>query len=438
MHRALLQLALTVAAPTACLQGAVISAGAPSREELQACIAELEARVKALEARRESPQPAARDETIQNVLRDADRRSRPLETPDSLAGHDDGYFLKSADESFLLRPVVLFQFRGIANHSKSAGEGSEWESGFEVRRMEFSVEGHAFTPKLTYEFLVTAERDGGGLVLEDAFVAYEFAAAWGLIAGQFKDPLFREQQSSSKYMLAVDRSLVNEIIAAPTEFVQGVALVRGDDEAPVHWTVALHDGAGTLNSPFVDAPGALEAEERFGVTARLEYKLSGDWENYEDFTAKGTEESLLVLGTAGEWTQADGGDVFFATIDAQWESPRALGAYGALLARYAEFDAASLDLGALAQAAFLLTPNVELYGRYGVTALDDEEDGPFHEITAGFNYYLGSDGALLHRAKFTFDVTYLPSGAPSDASGVGILESDEEELVLRGQFQLLL
>lgn len=438
MHRGLLQFALIAAAPTACLQGAVTLAEGPSREELQARIAELEARVKALEVRQERPPANARDEAIQNVLRDTDRRSQVLATSDGLAGYDEGFFLKSADESFLLRPVILFQFRGIANHRNSSGERRVWESGFEARRMEFSVEGHALTPKLTYEFLVTAERDGGGVLLEDAFIAYEFADAWGIVAGQFKDPLFHEQQSSSKYMLAVDRSLVNELIAAPTEFVQGLALVHGDDETPVHWTVAFHDGAGSINSPFLDAPGALEAEEKFGVTGRLEYRLSGDWENYEDFTAKGTERNLLVLGAAADWTQAEGGDVVFATIDAQWESPRGVGAYGALLARHAEFDAASLDLGALLQAAFLLTPNVEVYGRYGVADLDDEGDGPFHEITTGFNYYLGRDGALLHRAKITFDVTYLPSGAPTDASGVGILESDEEEFVLRGQFQLLL
>ena len=428
------RLALKIAGLAASLAGGAASAREPTKAELLAQIAELETKVKALEGERDAPQPPAGDGTIQNVLADAERRSRSLR---GLAGYDDGFFLKSDDGNFLLRPVILFQFRGVANSSESPDAGRHSESGFEIRRMEFSVEGHALSPELTYEFLVTAERDGGDFILEDAFVAYEVADPWGVALGQFKDPLFREQQSSSKYMLAVDRSLVNELIAAPTEFVQGVALVYGSEKTPVQWALAFHDGAGSINTPFLNAPGAVEADEHFGVTGRLEYKLSGDWENYEDFTAKGTDEALLVLGAAAEWTEADGGNVFFATLDAQYERPGGFGTYGALLARHADFNGTSLDLGALAQAAFLLTPRLEPFGRYGVTVLDEDDDA-FHEFTAGFNYYLGGSGPLLHRGKFTLDLTYLLDGAPSDASGIGVLQADGAEFVVRGQFQLLL
>ena len=54
------------------------------------------------------------------------------------------------------------------------------------------------------------------------------------------------------------------------------------------------------------------------------------------------------------------------------------------------------------------------------------------------NYYLGEGGRLGHRAKFTFDLIYLPDGAPSDVTGHGMLASEGEEWVLRGQFPLLL
>ena len=52
------------------------------------------------------------------------------------------------------------------------------------------------------------------------------------------------------------------------------------------------------------------------------------------------------------------------------------------------------------------------------------------------NHYLGERGRLGYRAKFTLDLTYLPDGAPADATGLGILASEGEEWVLRGQFQL--
>src|SRR5690606_27318260 len=54
----------------------------------------------------------------------------------------------------------------------------------------------------------------------------------------------------------------------------------------------------------------------------------------------------------------------------------------------------------------------------------------------GVNYYLGPDGSYLHRAKFTVDVVYLPDGLPNNQTGLGYLASDDEQFVLRGQFQL--
>lgn len=458
---------ITVAA---CLPRSAAFAREPTREELQGRIAELQARVSALEAQQQQQQQHSTratvdtrdgpDATAAEVLVDAERRSRPSAVLEGTAGRDeDGFFIQSADKNFLLRPVVLFQFRGVANTrspSAAAGGGRDWESGFELRRVELSAEGHAFTPRLTYEFLVTAERDGGGLALEDALFAYQFADAWGVAAGQFKDPLFHEQQSSSKYILAVDRSLLNELIAAPTEFVQGVALVYGNDDTPLHGALAVHDGAGSINTPFTDFPGGLgdaAGDQEFGVTGRVEYRLSGDWDDYEDFTAKGTESDLLVLGAAAEWTRAKQIHALFATADAQWEAASGWSAYGAVLARYTAARDASvdgggdaLDWGALVQAAYLVSPSWEVFGRYAVTVLDQDgpvgdgggRDGTFHEATAGVNYYLGTGGGLVHRAKLTFDVSCLPDGAPSDQDGIGVLEAEDDEVVVRGQFQLLL
>jgi hypothetical protein len=76
-------------------------------------------------------------------------------------------------------------------------------------------------------------------------------------------------------------------------------------------------------------------------------------------------------------------------------------------------------------------------------SLDDDavaagDEDTFHEITGGVNYYLGKDGAYLHRAKLSFDLTYLPNGAPSDQTQSGILAADEGEFVARAQFQLML
>ena len=44
----------------------------------------------------------------------------------------------------------------------------------------------------------------------------------------------------------------------------------------------------------------------------------------------------------------------------------------------------------------------------------------------------------LAEMKVTVDFLYLPEGSPTDATGTGVLESDDAEFVLRAQFQLFL
>jgi len=50
------------------------------------------------------------------------------------------------------------------------------------------------------------------------------------------------------------------------------------------------------------------------------------------------------------------------------------------------------------------------------------------------NYYLGEHGNAVHKAKLTLDVSYLPNGAPSDQTGIGVLAGTDAQLVIRGQF----
>ena len=63
----------------------------------------------------------------------------------------------------------------------------------------------------------------------------------------------------------------------------------------------------------------------------------------------------------------------------------------------------------------------------------------FHELTVGFNYFLGDNGAAGHRAKFTVDLIYLPESSPSiESDGAGVLGDGDSEIILRAQFQLLI
>jgi type II secretory pathway component PulJ len=407
-----------------------------TREQLQQELEQLQARIAKLESR--DVQQAAAAPTKQDVLTDAEKRSTLGTAMPLTAGYDKGFFIKSEDGTFLLKPGAVFQFRYVANLSEDAGGDDHIESGFELRRTRFRFDGNAFSKDFTYSFVWDANRSGGAVSLLDAWAAYRFAPQWSVKFGQFKESWEHEKDVPFTNQLAVERSLVDAVIGGnQTDRVQGISLLYGggkDDD--VRAELAVTDGANSKNTNFENTPAG-----DWGVGFRGEYKLAGDWANYRDFTAKGTKDQLLVLGTGADFTQAGDLDILRATADAQWKNTHGLSLYGAVNGLQTDTGGAGdgFDWGALAQVGYLLNKKVELFGRYDILQLDDVVPGDedtFNEFTIGANYYLGPDGAYLHRAKLTFDVVYLPDGAPSAQTGLGILGSDEDQFVFRGQFLL--
>ena len=428
------------------LSAAASLAAAEPTTPQDAKIAQLEAKIAALEANQAASSKDV-SKTIDAVLRDAEKRSQLLQAnTDMTAGYDNGFFIRAGD-NFVLRPGAQFQFRYVANNREDVGgDDSEIEDGFEVRRMKLALEGTAITRALTYKFEWGTDRGTGGLVLEDAFARWMFADQWGTRMGQFKTPVHHEEIASSKRTLAVERSLVNEILGGGvTDRTQGVSLIYGGyaSDNPLNVEVALHDGINEDNTNFVDD------DFDWGVAGRAEYRAFGDWKAYSDFSAMKNKEALLVLGLGADLSQSGDADILHATVDAQWEGTNGLGVYGALLLQTVEPGGDADDVsnfGGVVQAGYLVNPSCEIFGRYGIILFDDDQplnDGgaedTFHEITVGFNYFLGDNGAAGHRAKFTVDLTFIPDSAPAIGnSGVGVLGDGDSEIILRGQFQLLI
>ena len=408
----------------------------PTREQLQQQLEELKARIAKLEAR--DARPSDPERTKQQVLADAERRGTLGGAAPLTAGYDKGFFIRSADGAFVLKPGLQMQFRYIANLGEDTEGDDALDDGFELRRTRLRFDGNAFSPDFTYSFVFDTNRAGGALSLLDAWAAYKFADRWSVKLGQFKESVFHEKDVSIFNHYAVERTLVDAVLGGnQTDRVQGVALIYGggkDDDVRAEF--AVHDGSNSKNTNFQDGDAG-----DWGVGARGEYKLGGDWANYRDFTAKGTKEGLFVLGAGADLTQAGDVDVLRATADAQWENAQGLGLYGALHGNQTDAGDAgdSFDWGALAQAGYLLNKKVDVFVRYDVLRFDDVAAGAedtFNEFTVGATYYLGPDGAYLHRAKFTVDAVYLPDGAPSNQTGLGILGGEDDQFVVRGQFQL--
>jgi len=380
------------------------------------------------------------------------------------AGHtegEDGHFvLQSADGNFRLMPMLQLQFRNVTNFTENGhramapGESNDdtLENGFEVSRAKLELFGNAFTPDLTYDIRwASGENNGGGaLVLENAYAQWRFSDDWSVRAGQFKDNVFHEETVSSRRQLAVDRSLLNEIIGGGrTDYVQGVALIW-DNGGALRAEAAYHDGANSDNTSFQDVPTILGASDtNFGVSGRVEYAMQGNFRQYDDFSARNNRDDMLVVGAGMDWTQAGSDNVLFMTADAQWEpqSVKGLGVYGAFIGTYSDFNNGptsandtSFDWGFLVQAGYMVNQKVEVFGRYSFTSLDSDAPGfsgntdSFNELTFGANYYMHG-----HSAKASLDIGFLPDGAPGNIPSADYLANDGDlEIVVRAQFQLLL
>ena len=410
----------------------------PTAAQLRQQMSAMQAKLDAIEARQQAQADSA--QTVAEVLKDAKERSALLQSEGVVAGYDKGFFLQSSDGNFKLQPYFEFQFRSVTNYRDNIGnDTNDTQNGFEIRRMRFGLRGTAFSPDLSYNFRVIASRSTGNTVLELAYAQYQFANDFAFRVGQWKENVFHEESVAAIRQTAVDRSLVNALIGGPqTGYVQGVSLVYNPD-GPLHAEAALTDGANSDNTDFTEGGGgnARVSNPNYGVTGRAEYKLSGDWTDYADFTGWYDRSDLLVLGAGFDYTE--GGDAFalYHTLDVTWkpEAVQGLGVYGAYLGSYNDTGTdTSYDWGFLAQAGYLLTDKFELFGRYDFTRIDTIADNDtFSELTAGMNYYFAR-----HNAKVTIDLSYLPNGSPSNQTGIGVLASDDSQFMIRGQFQLAL
>lgn len=429
-----LALALSAAACRACL------ADEPGLQELCRQVQALQARVDAMNACANQARQVEVDRIVHSVLADAEQRTGVFAAQETAsAGYSNGFFIRSADGSFLLKPALQWQFRNVTTFRSDTGQ-DDVENGFETRRLRLRLDGNAMSPDLTYAFVFDTSRSTGNVSLLDGYVQYQFAGDWAVKAGQYREAFAQEYNVSPYSQLATDRSLASYALGGGlVDRVQGAALIYGSKANPLRVEVAVHDGANSKNTNYL---GPDTNPTQWGAAARAEYKLAGDWASYRDFTAKGTRTELFIVGAGVDATERENSLTYLTTIDAQYENPDGLSTFAALHANFTDLrntaqDDSRVDWGFVVQAEYAFGGNWEIFGRSAFVEFDgDLVDGgeDVIELTAGSNYYLGSQGSLLHRAKFTLDVVYLPDGSPISFEGAGILASKDDEIVVRGQF----
>jgi hypothetical protein len=481
--------ALIVAAATAALTGATFAEPAatqPSITDLMQKIDDLQSQVQQLKQQQQQGTKLSQqevDDTVTRVLQDADRRSQLMQNEGFTAGWDHNrFFIGTADGNYTLRPWIHLQIRqstAFRDHQQPGG-GDDTQNGFEIRRARLGFDGNAFTPDFTYMInwatyrgnstatvtgttaagtpgsIGTVSQGNGGLpVLEEAWVRYNFHdQPWGLRIGQMHDPLDHEALIGSKYR-APEVSLTGDIFANTDTFTQAATVIY-DPKAEFRFEGGVTDGIRAANTNFEDVPNNGITYD-WGVAARGEYKVMGNWADYNQLTALGDKDPLLVFGLGLDNSQGGRDDQFAHTLDVQYGDPNGLFAYGSYFGRYTAFNKGipngaptSTSFGApgtpgkdtyeysvLGQVAYLYDQKIEPYIRYEHLYLQGTAAGSnnnVNEVSLGMNYYFHG-----HNAKLTGQAMYLPNGLPvNDDSNDVLISNNHQEFVFIAQFQLLL
>lgn len=460
--------------------GAAVADDGSSQQQLQQRIDQLEAKVQTLQTQQSQDQ-AQVTAAIQQVVAQADAQSKLMDTEGGGINYDavHGLHFASDDGNFYMHPWALFQFQGIGTVTTSDKGDSAVQSnngnsntGFQVRHMEFGLEGHAVTPNLHYD-LQFENFLSAGFVLEDAYATYRLGdnSQFYVKAGQFEDPTWHEGTVDDAHQLAMDRSLTDALIGSTfgnlgftTDRVQGVGLIFKDQN--LRGEVDLTDGYNSANAPFTGTtltPAGLanahNPPENFGLDGRFEWAIMGGedtWREYDHFSSLGDRHDILVVGTGVDWTEAEDVDAIQWTIDGQWNTASGLSIYGAFLTNFVNSgssnntpanNVSTSDFGFLIQAGYMLNPQWEVFARYDLTILDKKDifnaavtaahgsaETNVHEIDAGVNWYLYGQ-----RVKATFQGALLPTGSPIPLTAMGILADPRKfEAIGEAQLQILL
>ena len=347
-----------------------------------------------------------------------------------------GFFgIDSEHSNSSLRVGAMGQFRyNLAYFEPFGGGDEEFENGAEFSRLHLFAHGHLASPDLQY--YVQSNYAGGSLELQDAWASWRHSENLGFRVGQFKNPIAQESLVYSGRQLVSERSLA-EAFLSDSGRVQGFSVMYSPSNK-MRGEFAIHDGFDSGNTGFLDS------ETHIGVSGRLEMLMSGRWLDYKDFSARGTDENMLVVGVGGGISWPDSNDrQSLVTADVQYENTDGVGAFAALYVSPSSFDGEeTLNVGATAQVGFMMREDFEPFGRVSVLQIDDDVlpadfEDTYFEITGGFNWF-PIEGEGRDRVRFTTDLNILPNGSPGSLSLQGYQATDEMEIVLRTQVQLTL
>jgi len=410
--------------------------------EIEALLARLDRVEEGIAAvrRMQDEQAAARDREIRDLARaiaiDAEARGERPGQP-RLAGWSDGFRVAADDGTFEITIGGRIQARYVANRQDTDDTGDAFRGGFEVRRARLEIRGHVADPSWRYGINVDARFRTGSFFILDSWIRKRLEHGWAIQVGRFRLPFDREHDIAVKRLLALERSIVARAFSPGRGDAVMFRFQDEDHRLRLAFDNTLDKG---ISSPDLRS-------RKFGLMARIERRVAGNWGRFADVRSDGAEFAMLV-GIGGLFEVEDfnalpalgtlrRSDSLGWTADVTVEQ----GPYNASASfthRYVDPDEGPTlhQWGAVVQAGVLLDATDEVFIRY-----EWGDDGgpaePLHLITIGANRYLYG-----HDVRFSADAGYaLTPVSPTWSSPVVGYRTDEPgesgQIVVRTQLQLL-
>jgi hypothetical protein len=415
-------------------------------EQLQARIAELEARLAAVESKDSdswlTEQRAAEIRgLVEEVLADADTRASLL-SQGMQAGYDNGFVMSSADGNWLLRTNFLMQQRFNLNFQGEASPGNppdadQWA--FENTRSTITLSGNVVSPDWFYKLEINFGSNDGGTFSEDsrtdtldAYAGYDFGNGARLYAGSFKAPFLREELIESMNQQTVERSNIN--YQNTVGRVDGIMFEYQADA----WRAMGSYNDGKLTGQTTWSTAATE----FAITGRGEFKVMGSWEQFDQFTSPPGSETGVLVGGAIHYQAADtdAGLTDIDLIEISFDGQVGFNGgniYAAFIWNSSDFPAPFTDTDAIAfliQGGYYIADTWELFGRYEWSDLDIAGVDDINIFTLGVTKYF--DG---QHAKWTTDIGIGLDAVAGAAPITGWRDdatSEDGQVVIRTQLQV--
>lgn len=441
---------------------------------------------------------------VSDVLADSDVRNSLQSTP-MTAGWNDGFFLQSNDGRFRLQAQGLIQSRyifstiqngesGVTVPSSYVADNVENRSGFDLPNTQLELDGNAFGPQFQYKvrgaFSSNSEANigqypisnlgsgSGEFQLIDAYVRAELSDDVAVRVGQFKLPFAREQLVDAKYQLGVARSTIVEHLGVGISQGVELAWISSDTRFMVAYSNGGDDnvygilkGAGTepVNSAWDND------SVDWAVTTRFEWKLAGQWRQFNSMTSPPGDEYALLIGLAGNFQEGDpnAGNTEVTTEPNTWLAGTAdvsfmyggATIFGSVTYSYMDSGSAYLEgsngfnpaeffdmgvshsWGAVLQASYYFDPKWEMFGRfeYGTADIPDIDNGPtgtsslwnsnaLQIATVGVNWYIdGEDLKWSSDFGIAFDAV---DGIWYNGENGWRAAAEESEIVFRTMLQM--